>query len=53
MLSFSQNGEDSCTDTACFGAGSGNLVCANRLGSIRIRVTKLIGGGYGINIVKN
>ena len=34
MLGFSQDGEDSCADTACLGAGPGNLVCVDGLGGI-------------------
>ena len=53
MLYLSQNGEDTGTDTACFGAGPGNLVCVNCLGGIRIRMTQFIGGGHGIDTVGN
>ena len=53
MLCLSQDREDTGTNTACFGAGPGNLVCVNCLGGIRIRVTKLIGGGHGIDISVN
>ena len=53
MLCISQNGEDTGTDTACLGAGPGNLVCVNSLGGIRIRVTQFIGSGYGIDTVGN
>ena len=49
MLCLSQDREDTGTNTACFGAGPGNLVCVNCVGGIGIRVAKLVGSGHGIN----
>ena len=37
-------GENTGTDTACFGAGSGNLVCINGVGGISIRMSQFVCG---------
>ena len=53
MLGFSQDGEDSCTNTAYLGAGPGNLVGVNGVGGVGVCMAKFVCGGHRIDTVGN
>ena len=53
ILCFLEDRKYSCTDTACFGAGTGDLVGIDGLGGIGIRVAQFVGGGHGVYAAGN
>ena len=53
MLCLSQDREDTGTNTTCFGAGPGNLVCVNCVGGIGICMAKFVCGCDRVNTTCN
>ena len=47
-LCFLEDRKHSCTDAACFGASTGDLMSIDGVGCVGIRMAKFVSSGHGV-----